>query len=161
MCCIARLTAAPHAVSLLGLGEDHGRLPFVRMCDGIRRVQFAKVMTAAFQGIHLRRGHVRHKLLELRCLIKEVPLIVDTIIGAQSLILPIHGRRELTQQGVMAVTGKQRVPVGSPQHLDDVPARAGEQRLELLDDLAIAAHRAVEPLQVAVDDKNQIVELLA
>ena len=32
---------------------------------------------------------------------------------------------------------------------------------ELLDDLAVAAHRAVEPLEVAVDDEDQVVELLA
>jgi hypothetical protein len=32
---------------------------------------------------------------------------------------------------------------------------------EFLDDLAVAAHRAVEPLEVAVDDEDQVVELLA
>src|SRR5262249_6870422 len=32
---------------------------------------------------------------------------------------------------------------------------------ELLDDLAVAADRTVEPLQVAVDDEDQVVELLA
>ncbi len=29
------------------------------------------------------------------------------------------------------------------------------------DDLAVAAHRSIQPLQVAVDDEDQIVELLA
>jgi hypothetical protein len=53
------------------------------------------------------------------------------------------------------------VPVAAPDHLDDVPAGAAEDRLEFLDDLAVAAHRAVEPLQVAVDDEDQVVELLA
>ena len=38
---------------------------------------------------------------------------------------------------------------------------APEDGLELLDDLAVAAHRAVEALQVAVDDPGQVVELLA
>src|SRR5205085_1068919 len=46
-------------------------------------------------------------------------------------------------------------------HLDDVPADAAELRLQLLHDLAVAAHRAVEALQVAVDNENQVVELLA
>ncbi len=55
----------------------------------------------------------------------------------------------------------QRVPVAAPDHLDDVPAGAAERPFEFLDDLAVAAHRAVEPLQVAVDDEDQIVELLA
>ena len=38
---------------------------------------------------------------------------------------------------------------------------AAEDRLELLDDLAVAADRAVEPLQVAVDDEGEVVEALA
>ena len=59
------------------------------------------------------------------------------------------------------VAREQRVPVRAPDHLDHVPAGAAELALELLDDLAVAAHRAVEALQVAVDDEDQVVELLA
>ena len=57
-----------------------------------------------------------------------------------------------------ASSGSQCVP---QIDLDDVPAGAAEVALELLDDLAVAAHRAVEALQVAVDDEDQVVELLA
>ncbi|MFT3725610.1 MAG: hypothetical protein QM773_18770 [Hyphomonadaceae bacterium] len=56
---------------------------------------------------------------------------------------------------------QQLVPARAPDHLDDVPAGAAEVGLQLLDDLAVAAHRAVEALQVAVDDEDQVVELLA
>src|SRR6266540_1158029 len=59
------------------------------------------------------------------------------------------------------VLGEQRVPVAAPDHLDDVPAGAAEGALQLLDDLAVAAHRPVEPLQVAVHDEDEVVELLA
>ena len=38
---------------------------------------------------------------------------------------------------------------------------APEIAFQFLDDLAVAAHRAVEPLQVAVDDEDQIVQILA
>ena len=55
----------------------------------------------------------------------------------------------------------ERVPVAAPDDLDDVPAGAAEGGLQLLDDLAVAAHRAVEALEVAVDDEDQVVELLA
>jgi hypothetical protein len=61
----------------------------------------------------------------------------------------------------LLVAGEQRVPVGAPDQLDDVPAGAAEFGFEFLDDLAVAAHRAVEALQVAVDDEDQVVELLA
>jgi hypothetical protein len=39
-------------------------------------------------------------------------------------------------------------------HLDDVPARAAEDGFQFLNDFSVAAHRAVEPLQVAVDDER-------
>src|SRR4051812_40487752 len=64
-------------------------------------------------------------------------------------------------RGALAVGLEQRVPAPAPDDLDDVPARAAEHGLELLDDLAVAADRAVEALQVAVDDEDQVVELLA
>ena len=61
----------------------------------------------------------------------------------------------------MVSRGQQLVPARAPQDLDDVPAGAAEIAFQLLDDLAVAAHRAVEALQVAVDDEDQVVELLA
>jgi hypothetical protein len=59
------------------------------------------------------------------------------------------------------VARQQRVPLAAPEQLDHVPARTAELAFELLDDLAVAAHRAVEALQVAVDDEDQVVQLLA
>ncbi len=59
------------------------------------------------------------------------------------------------------VLGEQPIPVGTPDHLDHVPAGAAEDRFQFLDDLTVAADRAVEPLQVAVDDPGEVVELLA
>src|SRR5439155_22536351 len=43
----------------------------------------------------------------------------------------------------------------------DVPATAAERGFQFLNDLSIAAHGAVEAMQIAVDDKDEIVELLA
>lgn len=44
--------------------------------------------------------------------------------------------------------------------LDDVQAGTAELRLQLLHDLAVAADRAVQALQVAVDDEGQVVQAL-
>src|SRR5262249_13383143 len=48
-----------------------------------------------------------------------------------------------------------------PDDFDHVPARAAKTGLQLLDDLAVPADRPVEPLQIAVDDEDQVIELLA
>ena len=45
----------------------------------------------------------------------------------------------------------------APQDLDDVPARAAKRGFQFLNDLAIAANRAVQALQVTVNDENKIV----
>ena len=77
------------------------------------------------------------------------------------LELAVDGRVHLVDEHAVDVAGEQLVPLRAPDHLDDVPTGAAEHRLELLDDLAVAAHRTVEALQVAVDDEDQVVELLA
>ena len=46
----------------------------------------------------------------------------------------------------------------APDDLDDVPAGAPEHPLQLLDNLAIAPHRAVEALKIAVHHEDEIIE---
>ncbi len=54
-----------------------------------------------------------------------------------------------------------RIPAPAPDHLDDVPAGAEEGGLQFLDDLAVAAHRSVQALQVAIDHEHQVVQAFA
>src|SRR5581483_2743403 len=56
---------------------------------------------------------------------------------------------------------QQRVPIRTPDQLDDVPLGAAEYAFQFLDDLAVAAYGTIEPLQVAVDHEDQIVEFFA
>src|SRR5207253_233084 len=67
----------------------------------------------------------------------------------------------LLDQCAVDVAGEELVPLAGPDHLDHVPARAAEDGLELLDDLAVAADGAVESLEIAVHDERQVVETLA
>ena len=61
----------------------------------------------------------------------------------------------------MESRASKRIPILAPEHLDDVPAGAAEGGFQFLDDFAVAAHRTVEALQIAVDDEDQVVEFLA
>ena len=105
--------------------------------------------------------HVGDELAHLRILAEEVGEVVGAVLGAERLVLAVDGVGEAAQQGMVGVAGEDPVPLRAPQHLDDVPAGAPEQALQLLDDLAVAAHRPVQPLQVAVDDEGEVVEILA
>src|SRR5690606_9131266 len=114
-------------------------------------VQLAKIMATALQRIDLLSGHVRYQLSQLGRLPEEMFLVVGAVICAQGLILAIDGRGEPTQQRVLFIAREQRIPIRAPQYFDDVPAGAGEQAFELLNDLTVATHRSIEALQVAVD----------
>ena len=56
---------------------------------------------------------------------------------------------------------EERIPIGPPENLDAVPTGAAECRFEFLNDFAIAADGPIEPLQIAIDDENKVVEFFA
>jgi hypothetical protein len=91
---------------------------------------------------------------------KKCPTDVGAVGHRVLLEGAVDGGVHLVEQHAVDVARQQLVPLRTPDDLDHVPARAAEHRFEFLDDLAVAAHRAVEALQVAVDDEDQVVEPL-
>ena len=118
-------------------------------------------MAATFEGVDLGVGHVAHQISGHRIGIKEFCAVVVTVLGPQILILAIDRLGKAPQQHHLGIARKQRVPLRSPEHFDNVPASADEQAFQFLNDLTITTHRPIEALQIAVDDKRQVVEALA
>ena len=85
---------------------------------------------------------------------------VEAVVGLVGLEITVGGGVHQVHQRAVLVGVQQGVPLAAPHHLDDVPAGAAEERLQFLNDLAVAAHRPVESLQVAVDDEGQVVQRL-
>ncbi|KAG1390856.1 hypothetical protein G6F59_015068 [Rhizopus arrhizus] len=81
--------------------------------------------------------------------------------GLAVLVFAVDGFHHQLLQHAVAVLGQQGIPVTAPQQLDHVPAAATEHAFQFLDDLGVAAHRAVQPLQVAIDHEDQVVQLFA
>ena len=67
---------------------------------------------------------------------------------------------QAAHQQPVAIVLEQAVPITAPDDFDDVPSGAAENSFEFLNDFAVAADWAIETLQVAVDDPDQIVEPL-
>ena len=86
---------------------------------------------------------------------------VRAIGDRQLLVVAVEGLVHAVDEDAVDIARQQVVPLARPDDLDDVPAGAAERRLQLLDDLAVAAHRSVEALEVAVDDEGEVVETLA
>ncbi|KAG1252840.1 hypothetical protein G6F65_017740 [Rhizopus arrhizus] len=122
-------------------------------------MDFHHVVAAAVQAVDGLVRPVGHQRGQLRVLVEEVGAVERTVVGGEGLELAVHRVGEGAGQGPIGVPAQQGVPVAAPDELDHVPARARVQRFQFVDDAAIAAHRSVQPLQVAVDDEDQVVEL--
>ena len=157
---VLRLARLAHPVALDGLGEDDGRLPLVVHRAVERRVHLVRVVAAAIQVPDLLVRPVGDEFLQLRR-VEEVLADVGAVLRLEGLVLAVDRFHHPADEDALGVAREQRVPVHAPHELDDVPAGAAEVALEFLDDLAVAAHRSVEALQVAVDDEDQVVQRLA
>ena len=82
------------------------------------------------------------------------------VFGLVGLVVAVRGLVHDVDQRVVFVLVEQGIPLAAPDNLDDVPAGTAEEGLKFLHDLAVAANRAVEALQVAVDHEGEVVELL-
>ena len=118
-------------------------------------------MTAALEVPDLVVGEVLDHLAGTRVAAEEVLAHVRAVFGLVGLVVAVGRDVHQVDQRAVGVGGEQRVPLAAPDDLDHVPAGAPEERLQLLHDLAVAADRAVEALQVAVDHEGEVVELLA
>jgi hypothetical protein len=158
---VAGLEVGPERPSLDRLREDDGRRPG-RLHGSLEGgVHLAVVVATAGQLDDVVVGEVLDELAEPRVRPEEV--VADEVTGLDrvGLHLPVGDLVHPVDEHAVHVPLEQVVPLAAPHDLDDVPSRPAEDALELLDDLAVAAHRAVELLQVAVDDEGQVVEPLA
>ena len=155
---VLALAGIAHAVALDGLDEEHGRLAvgLHRPVEG--RVDLLRIMPAAAKRPDLGVGPVLDQLGGFRVLAEEMLADVGAVARLEGLVVAVDGLVHQLPQLARVVLLEQLVPARAPDQLDDVPAGAAEGALQLLDDLAVAPHRPVEPLQVAVDDEDQVVE---
>ena len=158
---VLALAGLAHAVALDRLGEDHRGLAGVRAGGGVGGVDLLGVVAAAVERPDLLVAHVGDHLAQLRVGPEEVLAHEGAVARLVDLVLAVDGLLHALHEQALVVGGEQRIPARAPDDLDDVPSRAAEDRLELLDDLAVAADGAVEALQVAVDDEDEVVEALA
>ena len=149
------------AIALDRMRQDNRRLALVRRGGRVGGMHLLRIVATADQVADVVIRHVGNHRLELGVLAKEVLARERAALGLEVLVLAVDAGFHDAAQDAVVVLGQQPVPAGAPQDLDDVPAGAQERGFELLDDLAVAAHRAVETLQVAVDDEHEVIEAFA
>ena len=130
----------------------------VRGGGGVGGVDLHEVVAAALEAVDLLVRHALRQTRPARVLAEEVVAVEAAVLAAKVCIWPSTVLAKACTSAPGHVTGEQAVPVAAPDQFDDVPARAAKQALQLVDDAAIAAHRAVQALQVAVDHPDQVVQ---
>ncbi len=158
---VTALAGFAHPVALDRLRKDHGRLAGGGHRSRVGRVHLLRVVAAATQVPDLVVRPVLHHRARLGVLAEEVLADKGAVLRLECLVLAVDRLLHAVVEPAAGIGFEEWVPPGAPDHLDHVPAGATEVRLELLDDLAVAPHRAVEPLQVAVDHEDEVVEPLA
>ena len=158
---VARLDGGAERPALHRLGQDRRRRARVAHRGVVRGVDLPVIVPAAAQVAQLLVAQVLDEGAEARVRAEEVLADVRAVGDGHALRLAVGGLAHPIHEHAVDVAREQIVPLASPDHLDHVPARPAEDGLELLDDLAVPAYRAVEPLQIAVHDEGQVVEALA
>src|SRR5262249_28387127 len=149
------------AVALDRPRKHHGRTAGMLRRRQVGVVDLQRIVSADRQLLQIRIREMSHHLEQSRVATPEVLAKECPVFDGVSLVFAVDDLAHPLDEQALMIPRKERIPGRSPKDFDDVPASAPEDRFELLHDLAVAANRAVEPLQVAVDDEDQVVELLA
>ena len=118
-------------------------------------------MTPSIQVPDFVVGHIGNHCRRFRMFAEEAIAHVLAVHGLDLLVLAIHGLLHDLAQLARLILREQWVPIRAPDNLNHIPACAAEGCLEFLDDLAIATHRPIETLQVAINDEDQIIQTLS
>lgn len=146
-----------------GLRQDHRRRPAVLDGRPVGRVHLARLVAGA-RGLEqlqeLGVGQLAAERGERGLAAEEVLAHVARVTRRVRLQLGVRDLAKPAQQRALGVPRQHLVPRGAPQRLDHVPPGGAELRLKLLHDIEVGPHRAVEALEVAVDDEGEVVQPL-
>ena len=161
MRCIAALKMRSEGVALDGLGKNHRGLSGGFDSSFVGGEHLAIVVSASLQAPDLIIRPVLDELCRARVSAEEVFADESAVLCLVGLEVTIgRGIHEIHERAI-TILCEQLIPLATPDDLEDVPAGTAEERFQLLDDLAVAAHRSVEALKVAVDDEDEVVEFFA
>ena len=158
---VLAFTGLAQSIALDGLGQnDRGRSLVLdrRLVGG---VHFDGIVPAQPHAGKLFVGKMLDHLQQARIAAEQVVPEVSAALDEIFLILAVRDLAHALDQDSITIVADEVVPVAAPDDLDHVPAGAAENRFQFLNDLAVAAHRSIQALQVAVDHKDQVVEALA
>ncbi|KAG1450992.1 hypothetical protein G6F57_016270 [Rhizopus arrhizus] len=147
-----------HAKALDRLGQDHGGPAAGVHCLLVGGVHLLRIVATTRQRPDVVVAHVRDQVQQFGIAAEEVLAHIRAVLRLEGLVVAIHAFHHALAQQAAMVAGQEVVPATAPDQLDHVPAGRAEGAFQLLDDLAVAAYRTVQALQVAVDHEHEVVQ---
>ena len=147
-----------HAIPFNGMGQDNGRFAFGLLRFFQCSKDFLRIVTTAVQSPDLLVSPVGNQRGGFRIFTEEVLANVRAIFGFEGLVVTVNGFVHQLNQLTAGVFTQQLIPTTAPDNLDNVPAGTGEDTFQLVNDFAVTGDRAVQTLQVAVDDEDQVIQ---
>ena len=158
---VLALGGLTHAEALDRVSQDDGRCPLVFGGRLVGGVDLDRIVSAATQVTNLIVTQMLNELQQIGMPTEEVVANVGPRLDAVLLELTVHDLAERLDENARLVGIEQRLPVAAPHNLDDVPTGSTEDPFEFLNDLAVATHGSVEPLQIAVHNPREVVQFFA
>ena len=153
--------AIAQPITLNRVGQNNRRLALAGYSLRIGCIHLIGVVTTAVKRHNLVIGHILDQLQQFRVLAEEVLSGIGAAIGLVVLQITVTDFIHTLDQHTALIFLQQRIPVSTPDNLDHIPASTAENTFELLNNLAIAANRAIKALQVAINHKNQVLKPFA
>ena len=147
-----------HTITFNGMRQDHGRLTFGLLRFLQCSVDFLRIVTTAVQSPDLLVSPVSDQGSGFRIFAEEVLTNVSAVFGFEGLVVAVNGFVHQLNQLTAGVFTQQLIPTAAPDNLDNVPASTTEDAFQFVNDFAVTGDRAVQTLQVAVDDEDQVVQ---
>ena len=147
-----------HAITFDGMGQDDGGFAFGFLRFFQCSVDFLRIVTTTVQRPDLLISPVGNQCCGFRIFTEEMLTNVCAIFGFEGLVVAVNSFVHQLDQFTAGVFTQQLIPTTAPHHFDYVPASTFEDTFQFVNDFAVTGDRAVQTLQVTVDDEDQVIQ---
>src|SRR5689334_14131760 len=112
----------------------------------VSRMDFNRIVSTQPHARKLIVGKMLDHLQQPGIGSKEVLPEISSTLDEEFLILSVGDFAKAFYQQAIPIVLEERIPIRAPNALNDVPSGAAEDSFQLLNDLAVAAHRTIETL---------------
>ena len=158
---VLSFTRFAEAVALNRARQNNGRAALVVESRFVSGVNLARIVAALPHGAELFVGIILDHFQEARISAENMLADVCARLHGKLLRFAVNHFTEALDEKAVNILREERIPIRSPEDFNAIPAGATERSFEFLNDFSVAADGTIEPLEIAVDHENEIVEFFA